>query len=152
MNTKKYQVILFLFIFLWCLGLISPTIFYKEKAFLIIKPFLTQVYSTVCHQVDEKTIYIAENNFLVCSRCSGIYLGTFIASLISILIVTRRTAFDFLFWASLLMLFDVLLSSIGVYGYSKLFALLTGSLFGFTIFLFLLNEIKYFKSLSSNEK
>lgn len=153
MYYKKYLVIFFIFICLWCFGIISPVVFHNVKAFLIAEPFLNQVYSTVCHQAHEKTISFGEENIFVCSRCAGIYLGVFITGLISLILTKApERIFYFLIFSLILMLIDVSSTTFGIYTYSKLIALFTGLLLGSTILLFVLYQLNYFKTQSNYEK
>jgi uncharacterized membrane protein len=138
---------------LWCFGIISPVVFHNSKAFLITKPFLNQVYSTVCHQEHEKSINFDGNDLFVCSRCIGIYLGLLIIGL-STLIFTKRIKNNFYLVpiSSLVMLIDVSSSTFGIYTYSKPFALVTGLLLGSTIFLFVLDQLNIFNTQNNYEK
>ena len=153
MYPKKYFITCFTLICLWCFGIISPLIFHDVKAFLIAKPFLNQVYSTVCHQANEKTMSVYGENLFVCSRCAGIYLGIFIIGLLSFTIKKKiKNSFYFFLVSSLILLSDVSFTTFGVYHYSKLVALLTGLLLGSTILLFVLDQFGYFKTQSNYEK
>ena len=143
----------FTLICLWCFGMVSPIIFHDVKAFLIAKPFLNQVYSTVCHQAHEKTISFYGENLFVCSRCAGIYLGLFIIALTTLFFTKKiKNIFNFLLVSSLILLSDVSFTTFKVYHYSKLVALLTGLLLGSTILLFVLDQFGYFKTKSNYEK
>src|SRR3989304_6829034 len=108
MYSKKYLIIFFIFICLWCFGIISPAVFHDQNAFFLAKPFLSQVYSTVCHQQYEKTISIVGENIFVCSRCAGIYLGLFIVGLSS-LIFTKKIKWSFylVLISAIIMVIDV---------------------------------------------
>ena len=153
MHPKKYFIACFTLICLWCFGMVSPIIFHDVKAFLIAKPFLNQVYSTVCHQAHEKTMSFYGENLFVCSRCAGIYLGIFIIGLLSFTIKKKiKNSFYFFVVSSLILLSDVSFTTFGVYNYSKLVALLTGLLLGSTILLFVLDQFGYFKTQSNYEK
>jgi uncharacterized membrane protein len=95
-------------------------------------PLIKEFYSSVCHQIGYKTIQINGINFLVCARCSGIYFGGLIASVIFLFSSKSHTLkINYLFIAAIPMLTDVLLYSLGVYEYSKIIALSSGLLFGF---------------------
>jgi uncharacterized membrane protein len=96
------------------------------------RPELKQFYSSVCHQIGYKTIQLNGINFLVCARCSGIYFGGLIASIIFLFSSKSRSLkINYLFIAAIPMLVDVILYSTGVYEYSKIIALSSGLLFGF---------------------
>lgn len=153
MHSKKYLIFFFIFICLWCFGIISPEVFHNEKTFLIAKPFLNQVYGTVCHQSPEKTISFGEENIFVCSRCAGIYLGVLLAGLISLIITkTPKRIFYILLLTFALLLLDVLFSTLKIYNYSKVIALLTGLFWSSTLLLFVLDQLNLFKTQSNYEK
>lgn len=143
MRKEKYTLIFLIIGFIWCIGIISPVIFQNNKTFIAAKPFLNQVYSTVCHQEHAKTIKIYDEEIFVCSRCTGIYIGVFMAILISLFILPKNRLLHLLISSSVFLLSDVILSSIGIYSYSKYFALSTGLFFGLTLFMFLLSELKF---------
>jgi uncharacterized membrane protein len=153
MHSQKYLTLCFMVMCLWCFGIISPVVFHNSKAFLITKPFLIQVYSTVCHQEHEKSISFDGNDLFVCSRCIGIYLGLLIIGL-STLIFTKRIKNNFYLVpiSSLVMLIDVSSSTFGIYNYSKPFALVTGLLLGSTISLFVLDQLNIFNTQNNYEK
>lgn len=153
MYSKKYLIIFFIFICLWCFGIISPIIFQHEKAYQLAKPFLNLTYSQVCHQSHEKTLSFGGENILVCSRCAGIYLGIFLTGLFSLILTkTPMRIFYFLLLSLLLMLIDVSFTTLGIYNYSKLVALLTGLFLGSTLLLFVLDQLNYLKTQSNYEK
>ena len=152
MYPKKYLIIFLIFICLWCFGIIFPAVFHDQKAFFIAKPFLSQVYSTVCHQQHEKTISIVGENIFVCSRCAGIYLGLLLTSIISFFIIPKNKNFNFLLLTLALLLLDVTFSTFKIYNYSKVIALLTGLFLGSTLLLFVLDQLNFFKTQSNYEK
>jgi len=152
MYSKKYLIIFFIFICLWCFGIISPAVFHDQKAFFIAKPFLSQVYSTVCHQQHEKTISIVGENIFVCSRCAGIYLGLLLTSIISFFIILKEKKFNFLLLTFAFLLLDVIFSTFKIYNYSKVIALLTGLFLGSALLLFVLEQLNFFKTQSNYEE
>jgi uncharacterized membrane protein len=153
MYSKKYLTVCFTLVCLWCFGIISPVIFHDSKAFLIAKPFLNQVYSTVCHQAHEKTMSFYGENLFVCSRCAGIYLGLFIIALTTLFFKKKiKNSFNFFLVSSLILLSDVSFTTFEVYQYSKLVALFTGLLLGSTILLLVLDQFGNFKTQSDYEK
>ena len=153
MRSQKYFIIFFILICLWCLGIISPIIFQNEKVYQLVKPFLNLTYSQVCHQSHEKTLSLGGENVLVCSRCTGIYLGVFLTGLFSLILskIPQRI-FYFLLLSLILMFIDVFLTTLGICSYSKSFALLTGVFLGSTLLLFVLEQLNYFKTQNSYEK
>lgn len=150
MRKEKYTLIFLIVGFIWCVGIISPVIFQNNKTFLAAKPFLNQVYSSVCHQEHAKTIKIYDEEIFVCSRCAGIYIGVLLAILVSLFILPKNGLLQILIFSSVLLLSDVILSSTGIYNYSKYFALSTGLFFGLTLFIFLLSELKFSEQIKQS--
>jgi uncharacterized membrane protein len=144
-RSMSVRVILFFSALLWCAGFLLPAILDDPLSLSVINPFLNLLYSKVCHQSELKSIHINGAALLICARCSGIYIGALSASIL--LIFQFRTAMNKLtplLIASLLLLADVLLSTIGVYAYQKSIALTTGIIFGSIVFLYISNEIENF--------
>lgn len=146
--SKKYLKTFFLFrLFLffisifWLIGFISPCI---RNSFLNSNyPILKLIYSTVCHQNPEKSFTCSGAKFLVCSRCTGIYIAVLITSFVTLFqfrSLKIKTFYLILF--SLPMLADVIFYSIGFYSYNKIIAATTGFLFGSAVFLYILNAIE----------
>lgn len=142
MKGSQFLILILIFICIWCLGIISPILFNSEKIFWVIQPFLNQVYGTVCHQNHEKTLSINGNYIFVCSRCIGIYLGVFAGSALSFLIrfENQNAAKSFLIFTFAFLILDVTFSSLHIYDYSKVIAVITGLLFGTSILYFTLSE------------
>ena len=139
---------------IWCMGIFSEWIIpFNNKATFTI-PFLHQTYSLVCHQ--QKAKLITEGNYetMVCARCTGIYLGSFVSSIVLLFLnFKRKLSFSFLLILSVPMIFDVFLSSLNVYDYSKVIAFSTGLLFGSIGFLYLYNGLRQlFTELNFKEK
>lgn len=135
------RISLFLLLVLWLVGFTSPCI---DSSFLkSLFPIQKQLFSVVCHQEIERSFDCGNAALLVCARCSGIYFGSAIASLIIIFIRKSfiiKTKWLILF--SLPMLLDVLLLTFGIYDYNKLVSSITGLLFGSIVFLYILSAIE----------
>lgn len=147
------RITLFFLSLIWFAGIISPCV---DVNFAHINyPILKLLYSHVCHQTTDKSFFCNNNQFLVCSRCSGIYSAVLLTSFIILFInkhLTAKTSYLVLF--SIPMLLDVILYSIGIYEYSKSIAFITGLLFGSVVFLYILSGIEnsfYQKSNLTNE-
>ena len=141
-GKKSFRIIAFFILAIWCFGFTFGSLFPQSKA-LILYPLIKEFYSTVCHQIAYKTIEMNGINFLVCARCSGIYFGGLLSSIV-FLLTTRSYKLDvkFIFLAAIPMAIDVILYSSGVYTYSKTIALATGFLFGFITIGFVLTSIE----------
>lgn len=136
-----FRFIIFIISAIWFTGLISPCI--KNNFLHLLYPYLKIGYSTVCHQNVNKTFTCGTSAFLVCARCTGIYFGVLITSLVLLIPqinIKVRTGYLILF--SIPMLADVIFYSIGLYQYNKIVAAFTGVLFGSSVFLYILGAIE----------
>ncbi|MBM4160792.1 MAG: DUF2085 domain-containing protein [Ignavibacteria bacterium] len=81
MITPKRIYLAFLaLVTLWCAGiLLAPLL---KSAGLSLSSFLYSFYSSVCHQVDGRSIHVAGHKLGVCARCASLYLGFLVALLI----------------------------------------------------------------------
>jgi uncharacterized membrane protein len=141
-NSRIVRIIIFLFISLWFLGLSFPVIS-SSTGLYILTPFLKRIYAEVCHQERYKSISIGGQQFLVCSRCLGIYTGILLSSFFSIFITIRFKKIYHLLIISVGMMFaDILFYTIGLYEYSKIVAFGTGLFLGSISFPYILNEFE----------
>lgn len=147
------RIFIFLFLAIWFYGIISPC--FNFSITNAIYPFQKQLYSTVCHQNINKTFTCNNLPFLVCARCTGIYVGALLTALI-IIIYSKKFSIGikYLIFLSVPMLLDVILLTIGVFEYNKSVSAITGLLFGSTVFLYILSAIEnllYCKQKTKNE-
>ena len=134
----SYKNLLFFKILLFAIFLIFYLLIFSEFWIRYIPqiayalPFLHQGYSTICHQQQEKLLSLGGSAMtLLCSRCTGIYTGGIFASVLLFWVNIKKTPhIRWLFVASIPMVIDVVLSSVGLYEYSKTGAFLTGFLLG----------------------
>ncbi|MCU1267619.1 MAG: Protein of unknown function transrane [Acidobacteria bacterium] len=93
-----------------------------------------EVFSRLCHQIPERSFFIAGHQFAVCARCTGIYAGftvgtlgyPLLRSLQSIDTPPRR----WLFLAAVPLAIDFLLGFFGLWENTHLSRFLTGALLG----------------------
>lgn len=88
----------------------------------------------LCHQLPERSFFIAGQKFAVCSRCTGLYLG-FVATLLlyPLLKSLRRTDLPsrkWLFAAAIPLLIDFSLTLFGIWENTHTTRFLTGMLVG----------------------
>ena len=138
-----YKLLFVILILLWLLGIFSEVIIPHFDSLAFLYPYLKFLYSHVCHQQPEKVLSIDAHNLLVCSRCTGIYLGSFISSLILLLVpVIKIRNIIYLLLATIPMVIDVILYSSGIYTYSKNIALFSGTLFGIAGIIYIYNGLQ----------
>lgn len=137
------RLIILLTLSLWMLGIFIEWFIPFVPHLSILFPFLERSYSLVCHQQQSKLLGESMYHSLVCSRCAGIYVGLFISSLVSLIIANyKEPSQKLIIFASVPMLADVFLYSIGVYNYSKYLAFSTGLLLGSVGFLYFYSAMK----------
>lgn len=140
-KLKLIKVGLFLALAVWLIGLSAPC--FDSTVLRSLYPFQKQLYSVVCHQQVERSFVCGNFHVLVCARCSGIYLGSAISSLIIIFFNNPiKVKTKWLVFFALPMLFDVLFLTFGIYNYNKLVSAITGFLFGSIVFLYILSAIE----------
>lgn len=89
-------------------------------------------FSRICHQIPDRSFFLCGHTLPVCQRCSGIYLGLFLGSLIGNRFI-HRSAQIRRFWilaACVPMSLDVLFSYVGVWHGTGLMRFVTGLWFG----------------------
>jgi len=131
--------ILFFAVFIWCAGIVYNSVL-PESAYTVLSSlFVKRIYGAVCHQRTAKTFMFNGHYFFVCARCTGIYFGALAISVISIFSLHRLPKKMLpLYISAVPMLIDVISTTLGIYHYSKLFALLTGIFFGSAVFAYIL--------------
>lgn len=135
------RIIPTLIIFIWIIGFCWELILSLFPNSIYLLPFLKYNYSLVCHIETEKLFSIFGYNTLVCSRCVGIYFGSFFSSILIIARANRYISRKSFLLLSLPLLLDVTFTSLGIYGYSKIMALITGFLLGSAGFIYIHVEI-----------
>ncbi len=132
---KKYSaLILLILLSLWLLIIFSPVILNENNIFSLV--FFKSLTATTCHQIDYKTIHINNTPLFVCSRCLGIYFGAFLTMIIVFFKKIKSSKKYFLI-SLFIMGLDSFFTTINFYNYSKIIALLTGTLFGSTVILYI---------------
>jgi uncharacterized membrane protein len=93
-----------------------------------------RAFSYLCHQLPERSFYLAGHQFAVCARCTGLYVGFAAASLVYPLVRSlKRTdtpARRWLLLAAAPMAIDVGLDLLGVWKNTHSSRLMTGLLLG----------------------
>jgi uncharacterized membrane protein len=91
-------------------------------------------FSHLCHQIPERSFFIAGHQFAVCARCTGLYAGFTVATLCYPLLRSlKRTDMPPLRWlliAAVPLAIDFSLGFFGLWENTHLSRLLTGALLG----------------------
>jgi len=129
---------------LWITGFSVFSFLPKDGSFQAFYPFAKMSYGRVCHQNSNKSFLINGYHFLVCSRCTGIYIGAFFGILSAFFPLEKyfTTVFKYFIFFSLLLLADVLLNNFVFTFYNKTSAFFTGYLFSFFAANFVILELK----------
>lgn len=137
------RISFFLIIFLWVLGFSMPFIFSNSDTSIILYPLLHKFYSGVCHQLDYKTFSSFGYHLHICARCSGIYFGALICSILSVFYIKQKHInIKFLYVGAIPLLIDVFFQSVNFVPYIINSAFVTGLIFGFTVFVFFLSTVE----------
>jgi len=142
-RTLIIRISLFLLILIWVFGFSFPFFSHTDQQTIILYQLLHKLYSGVCHQLEYKSISSFGYHFHVCARCSGIYIGAFLASVFSLFYLKQKHLnIKYLYIATIPIIADVLFQSLNILDYDKLSAFLTGVIFGFTVFVFFISTIE----------
>ncbi len=91
-------------------------------------------FSHLCHQLDERSFFIAGHKFAVCARCTGIYVGFAVTALCYPLLRSLRQTDTpqrkWLFLAAAPLALDFSLNFLGIWENTHLSRFLTGALLG----------------------
>jgi uncharacterized membrane protein len=93
-----------------------------------------QAFSYVCHQIPDRSFFIAGHQFAACARCTGIYAGFMAAALFYPLVKSLRQietpARKWLFLAAAPLAIDFSLTFLGIWNNTYLSRFATGALLG----------------------
>ncbi|HEV2829582.1 MAG TPA: DUF2085 domain-containing protein [Pyrinomonadaceae bacterium] len=93
-----------------------------------------QAFSYVCHQIPERSFFVAGHKFAVCSRCTGLYAGfavtTLVYPIIKSLRQTEAPERKWLFIAAAPLAIDFALGYLGIWDNTHFSRFATGALLG----------------------
>ncbi|MDO8550456.1 MAG: DUF2085 domain-containing protein [Ignavibacteria bacterium] len=145
MNNSRiyFRLIIFFATLTWCAGF-TLNVFTNGSAFSVAStPIFNFFYDNVCHQDENKLISLNGFNFLVCARCSGIYTGALLSSVLLLLSLKKKEIPLKIFSiASIVLLTDVILNNFLLNSYNKISAFITGLFFGSVCFLVIINMME----------
>ena len=136
-NSFVFDILFFLLISIWCAGIVIQFLASMIPSLITLTPMLKYNYSIVCHAEAEKLICIKSACTFTCARCTGIYFGAILFSILSLLRINIKVTLLFLLLSSLPMILDIILYSISIYEYSITIAFTTGLLLGSTGFIYI---------------
>lgn len=91
-------------------------------------------FSYVCHQIPERSFFIAEHQFAVCARCTGLYAGFTLATVVYPLVRSLRQieapARKWLFLAAAPLAIDFTVGFLGIWDNTHFSRFATGALLG----------------------
>lgn len=139
-----FKCILFFIIFCWCMGFSIIPLFPSNPLSMLL-PFARYSYSLVCHQDEAKSFIINNIHLFVCARCTGIYTGALLSSLITIFIFRLpRISLRIASFSLFPIIIDWIMYNSGVYNYSKNAAFISGLFPGSVLFVYILNSFGNF--------
>lgn len=139
----RLKLLIFILLLIWSAGIFLEGYMADSEYFMFAYPFVKKGYSLVCHQQTQKLIEFGGHHTLVCTRCTGIYLGALFSSLlIFFLIVKDKLKIRYLIWAAVPMLADVLSHVFGILPYNKTIVFSTGFLLGSAGFFYFYISLK----------
>jgi uncharacterized membrane protein len=93
-----------------------------------------RAFSYVCHQIPERSFFIAEHQFAVCARCTGLYAGFTLATVVYPLVRSLRQieapARKWLFLAAAPLAIDFTVGFLGIWNNTHFSRFATGALLG----------------------
>jgi uncharacterized membrane protein len=93
-----------------------------------------QAFSYVCHQIPERSFFVAGHKFAVCSRCTGLYAGfaaaTLVYPVVKSLRQTEAPARKWLFVAAAPLAIDFSAGYLGIWDNTHSSRFVTGALLG----------------------
>lgn len=93
-----------------------------------------RVFSYVCHQIPERSFFIAEHQFAVCTRCTGLYAGFTLATVVYPLVRSLRQIEapprKWLFIAAAPLAIDFTVGFLGIWDNTQFSRFATGALLG----------------------
>jgi uncharacterized membrane protein len=100
----------------------------------ILAQTIYRTFSFVCHQIPERSFFIAEHQFAVCARCTGLYAGFTLAALVYPLVRSLRQIEapprKWLFMAAAPLAIDFTLGFLGIWENTHFSRFTTGTLLG----------------------
>jgi uncharacterized membrane protein len=132
MNSSRTYVALLAAVTFWCLLIVLPPLAAFTPQTVGLAHFAYRVCAPACHQLDAHSLHLAGMKFAVCARCTGIYAGFAVATLLWGWMHIRLRRGERAAWllAVAPMFLDVALDVLGVRSATLGSRLFSGSWFG----------------------
>jgi uncharacterized membrane protein len=153
--NKYYAVklIMIVLMIIFLTGLLFPVASPGFNGKIVINHLLGNLYSIVCQQSEQALVNLNNYHVLVCARCLGIYSGAILLLLITMTISFKvNFGLKFLLIFSAPMIIDAIAVRLSFYPYSKMFAFITGFLFGAIVLFYILDTIETSFYTNQNKK
>ena len=138
-----FRFIAFTSLLAWCAGFTLNAFTNGSDISIAATPLFNFFYDNVCHQDNDKIISLNGFGILVCARCTGIYIGALVASVLLLFPLQKKEIPIKIFsLASFLLLTDVLLNNFVFSSYNKISAFTTGIFFGSICLIIVLNVLE----------
>lgn len=134
---KTYFVVLALAL-AWCMAIFAAPLLASYHPMLA--SFIYMFFSPICHQLPERSFFLAGHQIAVCARDTGIYLGALLGIVLYPIRQPKVSRWHFLI-ASLPIAFDGGGQLLGLWTSTNLVRVTTGLLIGIVGTLFLLPKI-----------
>ncbi|MGA2668695.1 MAG: DUF2085 domain-containing protein [Ignavibacteria bacterium] len=121
--------------FLWCAGIIAAPLWKNETDVRGgVSQFLYTFYSKSCHQLDDRSLHIAGNKLGTCARCTTIYFGFLLTTILYPLVKNLGNLYlppiGFLLFGALLVALDAGLDTFDILKNTFTSREITGAIIG----------------------
>jgi len=136
-NSARKQLLIWALISIGSLLFIAAIIgapLALNSGYLLVALPIYHAFSLVCHQIPERSFFIASQPFAVCARCFGLYAGFALAAITYPLVQSVKTTDapprKWLFVATAPLVIDYALGVLGIWNNTHTSRFITGALLG----------------------
>jgi len=130
---KKRIIIVFAVLNLWIIGFTSVPLL-KTTAPTLANS-ISDVVGRTCHQIPNRSLYIDGSPIAVCARCTAVYIAGWVVLILYFLRGKIRLFPGYLYLlCTAPMILDFILEKMSIYHNLTAVRLITGGLFGLTLF------------------
>ena len=80
-SSRSLYLIFLLAVSLWCFLIIAAPLLAKSD-YRIASGIIYMFFSKICHQMADRSFFIFGKQFAVCSRCTGLYFGFLLGTIV----------------------------------------------------------------------